>query len=182
MNRPPADAPTTIYLIGMMGSGKSTLGRALAHKLDRQFVDLDERVEGRAGVSIPDIFQRYGESRFRDLEAAALAEVSRESGLVVALGGGTPMRAANRERLRETGCVVHLRARPETLAARLPDDDERPLLGEADAPDATLATLLAEREPHYNEIADITLDNDEDVSDALSRLIDRLGRQGWLSR
>lgn len=180
MKRPPTDATPPIYLMGMMGSGKSTLGRALAGALARPFVDLDERIERRAGLTISEIFQRYGESRFRDLESAALAEVRLEPGVVVALGGGTPTRAANRELLSAGGCVVYLRARPDTLVERLPDATDRPLLRDTTDRKRTLRELLAEREPLYDDLADVIVDNEDDATDVLDRLMDELRTQGWL--
>jgi len=167
--------------MGMMGSGKSTLGRRLARELDRPFIDLDKRIERRAGFDIPDIFQRYGETYFRDLESAALAELSTGTPSVVALGGGTPERAANRRMLRLHGCVVFLRARPETLAARTAEEADRPLLRDADDPQLILQELLARREPWYEAIADVAIDNEGDPSDALRRLLDVLSREGWLA-
>lgn len=181
MRRPPADVPPTIYLMGMMGSGKSTLGRALARELDRPFIDLDTRIERRAGFEVPDIFERYGETYFRDLESAALAELNAERPSVVALGGGTPERAANRRMLREHGCVVYLRARPATLAGRVTEEADRPLLRDADDPQLILQELLARREPWYAAIADVALDNEGDPSDALHRLLDALNREDWLA-
>lgn len=183
MSRPPTDAAPTIYLMGMMGAGKSTLGRSLARELGRRFVDLDERIEERAGLSIPEIFRRHGEPHFRDLESAALAELRSASGLVVALGGGTPTRPQNREALRASGCVVYLRAQPETLAGRLGDLDERPLLRDADDPREALRTLralLARREPDYDAIADVTIEVEADAASALERLMGELNRGGWL--
>lgn len=181
MGHPPADdPPPTIYLMGMMGSGKSTLGRALARELHRPFVDLDGRIERRAGFDIPDIFERYGETYFRDLESATLAELSAERPSVVALGGGTTERAANRRMLRQHGCVVYLRARPATLAGRVADGADRPLLRDADDPQSTLQELLARREPGYEALADVAIDNEGDPNDTLRRLLDALSRGGWL--
>lgn len=180
MRRPPTNAPPTIYLMGMMGSGKSTLGRRLARELDRPFIDLDKRIERRAGFEVFDIFQRYGESYFRDLESAALAELNAGPPSVVALGGGTPERATNRRMLRLHGCVVYLRARPPTLARRVADETDRPLLRDADDPQSILQALLARREPWYEAIADVAVDNEGDPSDALRRLLDVLSQEGWL--
>ncbi len=181
MQRPPSEAAGPIYLMGMMGSGKTTLGRSLARELGRRFVDLDARIERRAGLTMPEIFARYGESRFRDLESATLVELHAHRDLVVALGGGTPLRATNRRMLHNSGCVVYLRARPATLAHRLPQHTERPLLREADDPEATLAELLAEREPLYGEVADVVIDNEGDEGVAVQALIRTLQAGGWLA-
>lgn len=173
---------TPIYLIGMMGAGKSTLGQTLARELGRSFVDLDERIEARAGFPIAEIFDRYGEAGFRDLESAALAELQTGGAPVVALGGGTTKRPANRDILSESGCVVYLKADPATLAKRLADHADRPLLRDTTDPEATLRTLLARREPDYNDLADIVIDNEADLAATLDRLIRTLEDQGWIPR
>lgn len=180
MKRPPAETGAPIFLVGMMGSGKSTLGRLLARELARPFVDLDERIEDRAGFSIPEIFARFGEPRFRDLESAALAELRADRDLVVALGGGTPRRESNRAMLRAGGCVVYLRAQPETLVRRLPHPSSRPLLRRAEDPQQTIQELLAEREPLYEEVADIVIDNEDDLATTLGRLTQALRSGGWI--
>jgi shikimate kinase len=132
-----------LLLTGMMGSGKSTVGRALARRLGWEFIDTDERVSERAGRSIPELFAE-GEESFRRLESAILAELP-ERGVVVALGGGAIVAQENRAVLGEKGILVWLDARPETLAARVGADSRRPLLAGTDGMER-LARLRALRD------------------------------------
>ena len=150
-------APSHVVLVGLMGAGKSTVGRRLAKELQRPFADVDEQVELRAGVTVPHLFASRGEAAFRALEAEVLAELlASEAPLVVAAGGGAVTGAANRAALmRSRARVVWLRASPEFLAGRT-DPTHRPLLaGDARG---TLARLHAERAPLYAEVADVTVD------------------------
>ncbi len=164
-----------IYLIGMMGSGKSTLGRLLAEELKRPFVDTDEWIELRAGSSIAEIFRERGEAHFRDLETASLLEVSQGRGWVVALGGGAVLRAENRRIIRATGYSIYLKIRPETGLARLPSHPERPLLQVADLKERLrlLRQLLLSREPYYLE-ADFIVENDGPPDEALEKILQAL--------
>ena len=137
-----------VYLIGMPGSGKSSVGRALAEVLDAPFVDLDEEIERDAGMPIPDIFREKGEEGFRHLEEAAVARVAGSPPSIVACGGGAPLREANRERLRATGVVVWLEAPAEKLWKRI-RLVPRPLVkGPVD-----LGRLARERDAVYRELA-----------------------------
>jgi shikimate kinase len=157
----PLDAPVAdgrhVVLVGLMGVGKSTVGRRLAKELSRPFADVDEQVELQAGVTIPTIFRELGEESFRKTEGEVLAALLRRpSPLVVAAGGGAVTGAANRQLLAEAGAfVVWLRASAEFLAGRT-DPTHRPLL--ANDPESTLARLLAERTPLYEEVADVAVD------------------------
>lgn len=146
-----------IYLIGMPGAGKSTIGRALAKCLHLTFVDADHALTVKTGVAIATIFEMEGETGFRQRENALIAELSTRSGLLVATGGGAVLREDNRAKLRETGIVVYLRAKPEDLWARTQHDSKRPLL-RAENPRDVLAKLLEIREPLYAEIADLIVD------------------------
>ena len=110
-----------------MGAGKTTLGRQLARRLDKPFVDADHELEARLGVRIPTIFEVEGEAGFRDREEAVIDELSRRSGIVLATGGGAVMREQSRARLRENGTVLYLHAEPETLWQRLRNSRQRPL-------------------------------------------------------
>jgi shikimate kinase len=152
----PGDA-RHVVLVGLMGVGKSTVGRRLAKVLERPFADVDEQVELRAGLTIPVIFRTQGEDRFRRTEAEVFADLlARPAPLVVAAGGGAVTGAANRAALARAGAyVVWLRASAEFLAGRT-DPTHRPLL--ADDPEPTLARLLAERAPLYQEVADVEVD------------------------
>jgi shikimate kinase len=147
-----------IFLVGMMGAGKTTLGRALAQRLALEFVDTDKIVVERTGVPVATIFEIEGEDGFRRREAGILAEFSERNGCVIATGGGAILLEANRQVMRRRGTVVYLRARLEHLWDRTRHDASRPLLATAD-PRATLAGLLEERDPLYREAAHIVVDS-----------------------
>ena len=121
-----------IILTGFMGTGKTTVGRALADRLGWRFVDLDDRIAERAGKSVPAIFEEDGEAAFRDLETAVCRQIASERGLVVATGGGAVLRAANREALEKAGTVICLEATPDTILERVGAGNDRPMLGEGD--------------------------------------------------
>lgn len=149
-----------IYLIGFMGSGKTALGRRLAAQMGRSFLDLDAEVEASSGMAIPAIFSRYGEARFRAMEETALATVARQSGYIVALGGGTPVRDRIWPVLRRSGRTVYLKRSAAQLLQNLQRSEvDRPLLaGIAPAEQMRyIEQLLAEREPFYTR-ADFILD------------------------
>jgi shikimate kinase len=141
-----------LFLVGLPGAGKSTLGRQLARRLGKQFVDADAELERRLGVTIPTIFEIEGEASFRDREEAELVELAARSNIVLATGGGVVIRAANRDRLKANGTVVYLHALPETLRERTRRGRHRPLLNTAD-PGARLVELYAARDPLYRDVA-----------------------------
>ncbi len=151
------DPGSHVVLVGLMGVGKSTVGRRLAKELQRPFADVDEQVELRAGRTIPGIFSDGGEPEFRAIEAEVLADLlARPAPLVLAAGGGVVTTPANRAALADAGAfVVWLRASTEFLAART-DPTHRPLLA-GDAA-GTLTRLLAERSPLYELVADAVVD------------------------
>ena len=146
-----------IFLVGMMGAGKTTIGRGLARLLGRQFLDLDHEIEGRCGVRIAHIFDIEGEEGFRRRECSVLEQCSGEPDLVLATGGGAILAPENRRVLKERGVVVYLRATPEALYSRVARDRSRPLLQTPD-PQKRIRELLAMREPLYEEVADIVFD------------------------
>jgi shikimate kinase len=166
----------TVWLVGMMGAGKSRLGPALARRLGRLYVDTDAEIERSEGRSISEIFAREGECAFRELERAEIDLWAGEAA-VVALGGGAVAEPGARERLAGAGTVVYLRARPDTLVRRLGDCGGRPLLSGLDptARLARLADLLAERREAY-ESAAIRVDTDDaepgELVEALARRIE----------
>ncbi|MCC7227640.1 MAG: 3-dehydroquinate synthase [Burkholderiaceae bacterium] len=165
-----------IFLVGMMGSGKTTIGRGLARALHRDFLDLDHELEARCGVRIPVIFEIEGEQGFRKRECQVLDECSRRQNIIMATGGGAVLAPENRQALRERGIVVYLRATVEELFRRTSRDRNRPLLATAD-PRATLRNLLAQREALYAEIADIVIDTGAtSVGQIVSQVIRRLER------
>ena len=141
-----------ITLVGMPGSGKTTVGRQLARRLGLPFFDSDQVIEERLGCSIREYFASAGEAAFRDLEQQVLAELAQGPACVLATGGGAVLREANRQALRSAGQVVYLRSSPEDLFRRLRHDTTRPLLQVAD-PLAKLRELYEQRDPLYREAA-----------------------------
>ncbi len=141
-----------ISLIGLPGSGKSTVGRQLARRLRLPFFDSDHAIEERLSCSIRVAFARDGEDSFRDLEESVLDELSQKPRAVISTGGGAVLRQATRQRLRERGYVVYLNSSPDEIARRLKHDVSRPLL-QVDDPLARLRDLYATRDPLYRETA-----------------------------
>ncbi len=155
-----AGAAPHLFLVGMMGSGKTTVGRLCARALDRPFVDLDDRVERRSGRTVGAVFAEEGEEAFRRLESEALGEVaSSPVPSVVACGGGVVLDAANRGLLRAAGVVVWLRAPAELLAGRVGLGEGRPLLAASPGGvEGELDRLGAEREPAYRDASHSVVD------------------------
>ncbi|MBL8327544.1 MAG: shikimate kinase [Rubrivivax sp.] len=141
----------------MPGSGKSTVGRQVARHLKLRFVDSDHEIERRTGMPVRSYFETQGEAAFRDLEQQLIAELAVEGGIVLATGGGSVLRAANREALRAHRRVIYLRATPEELHRRLRHDTQRPLLQVAD-PLRRLRELFRERDPLYLQTAHYTVE------------------------
>ena len=156
----------SLYLVGMMGSGKSSTGRPLAEKLGYGFVDSDSVIEQLAGCSIPEIFQRDGEAGFRKLETQVLSAISEHHSLVVATGGGVVTRSENWGVMHQ-GIVIWLDVEREQLLKRLEaDSTPRPLLQEAD-PAQALDRILNARRPQYGE-ADLTVVIEEETPDVVA--------------
>ncbi|WP_059043830.1 shikimate kinase [Paenibacillus rubinfantis] len=151
MNQP----PNNIVLIGMMGTGKSTVGLLVAAETGLTLVDLDQRIVAEAGRTIPEIFASEGEAYFRDLESAALRSTLQERGVVLATGGGAVLREENRRVMRDGGLVVALQATAEEIVARVGDDPGRPLL--AGGAKERITALLEERKDAY-AFAHLTVD------------------------
>ena len=147
---------TSIFLVGMMGSGKSTVGRRLALALGRDFVDADKELEARCGVPVSTIFDLEGEAGFRRREAALIDEMTRQPGLVLATGGGAVLLEENRQALHSRGYVVYLRATIQELWQRLRHDKVRPLLRTAN-PRQRIAELLDTRDSLYLQAAHLTV-------------------------
>jgi shikimate kinase len=168
-----------IVLMGFMGTGKSEVGRRLARRLGRAFVDTDALVAERAGKPVPAIFADDGEAAFRVLEREAIAGLGERPGAVIAVGGGAVLAAENVRRLREIGVLVHLTARPETVLERVGDVADRPVLaGGARAAGgdarAAIARLLEARRPAYEAAADLTVDTSDRSVDEVVEEIRRL--------
>jgi len=173
------DRGPTLWLVGMMGAGKSAVGRALAARLGRRLLDTDAEIEAGTGRSVATIFAEEGEARFRELEREVV-EAAAGHPWVVALGGGAPAQPGLARRLAASGVVVYLRARPETLVARLGEARDRPLLAGRDAAarEARVRELLESRRRYY-EKADVTVDTDGiDVETVAVRVAEHLPRGG----
>jgi len=165
-----ARIPGNIFLVGLMGAGKTSVGRLLAKRLGKAFYDCDQEIERATGVKIPVIFEIEGEAGFRAREARMLAELVSRRDIVLATGGGAVLSADNRKLLVGNGVVVYLRAVVADLWQRTRHDRNRPLLKTAE-PRAKLEQLFAERDPLYRSIADIIVDTG---SQSLGSLADRL--------
>ncbi len=162
---------TTIALIGFMGTGKTAVGRLLAKKLGRKFIELDSLIEQKAGKSIPEIFQQDGEIAFRELEIEVTKEVARKKNTVIACGGGIILNKINIDRLREGGIIVYLTASPRAILKRVANEKgQRPLL-EVDDPTLTIRNLQKFRKPFYERAADVTISTSKLDIDAVAEQI-----------
>ena len=166
-----------LFLIGPMGAGKSTIGRRLAQHLGLEFIDLDAAIEARTGVDIPRIFDIEVESEFRRREAALLDELSQQSGIVLATGGGAVFDSDSQRHLGARGVVIYLRASIATQLSRT-NGSNRPLIQNKD-PETGLRALLAERGPIYEALADIVIDTEDGNPERLARrLAERIQQPG----
>jgi shikimate kinase len=166
----------TITLVGLMGAGKSTIGRRLAARLDIPFVDADTEIEVAAGCTIPEIFERHGEAAFRDGERRVIARLLRGKPKVLATGGGAFMNQDTRQRIQTRSISIWLRADLDLLMTRVSKRDNRPLLKQGD-PRATMERLIAERYPVYG-LADIVVDSNEGPHDAVvDRIVETLRKR-----
>jgi shikimate kinase len=167
-----------IYIIGFMGSGKTTAGRALATRSGWNFIDLDKKIEKHTGNTVPDIFFKYGEDYFRKIESELLINLRTSSNTVVSTGGGTPCYNENMEFMLNSGLTVYLQMTPAKLLKRLTDSQrERPLIKDLknEQLQSFIEQKLAERERYY-ERSDIIIDgSDPDINLLLSLINSRLG-------
>lgn len=170
---PPVNANNNIYLVGMPGAGKTTVGRHLARRLQRTFIDADHEIEARTGVRIPVIFDIEGEQGFRQRESKVIAELAHESNLIIATGGGAVLRPENRAALRQGGTVIYLHATPRLIFERTRLDPNRPLLQVAD-PVQKIEELFALRDPLYREVADIIINS---TGGSISHLVKQVERE-----
>jgi len=161
---------SSVYLVGPMGVGKTTVGKLLAEELNYTFIDTDREIEARCGADIPWIFDVEGEEGFRQREMKALDELSRKQHIVLATGGGIVLKPENREKLKKRGFVVYLTARLDLLVERTAKDKKRPLL-QVDDPRQALKKTLEVRDPLYREVASIIVPTDHQNPRQASREI-----------
>ena len=165
-----------IFLIGLMGAGKSTIGKQLARELGKDFRDSDSEIEKRTGVSIDVIFDIEGEQGFRRRETGMLRELVGERDIVLATGGGAVLAAENRQLLRDNGLIIYLRATAEHLAGRVRMDRRRPLLQSGDKL-AKIRELLTQREPVYQQLADMVIETNNRSIPRVVRQISKMVKQ-----
>ncbi len=166
---------TSIALIGFMGTGKTAVGKALAKRLDKEFVELDSLIEQKAGKTIPEIFNQDGEVTFRELEIEVTREVAERKNTVIACGGGVVLNEINIERLRKECIIVYLTASPRVILKRtLSNENERPLL-EVSNKAQRIQELLRFRKLFYERAADIKIDTSKlDISSAVEQIIKKV--------
>ena len=170
----------TVALVGMMGAGKTSLGRRLAARLEVPFCDADHEIEAAASLTVSEIFEKFGEAYFRDGERRVIARLLGEKPHILATGGGAYMDPTTRAGLKEKAFTIWLKAPVEFLVSRVKKRDTRPLLRGGDLKE-TIEKLLAIREPVYAE-ADMTLDyEDGSHGDAMDRILDALAARGLLT-
>lgn len=162
-----------IFLVGMPGAGKTTVGRQLARRMQRRFVDADHEIEARTGVRIPVIFDIEGEQGFRDRESKVISELAGQSDQIIATGGGAILRPENRAVLRQGGTVIYLNVLPSLLYERTRLDPNRPLL-QVEDPRQKLVDLFNQRDPLYREVADIIVDS---LGGSIAQLVKQVERQ-----
>lgn len=160
----------TIFLIGFMGAGKSTIAECLKKNYGRRIVEMDQKIEEQEQMAIPGIFEEKGEEYFRNLETELLRELMGEANLVVSCGGGVPLRACNVEVMKESGRVIFLTATPETVYQRVKDSHNRPLL-EKNKNIPFIASLMEERRSRYEAAADYLVATDERDAEEICREI-----------
>ncbi|SDB40105.1 shikimate kinase [Pseudidiomarina indica] len=166
-----------IFLIGPMGAGKSTIGRQLARQLHLEFFDSDQEIERRTGADIAWVFELEGEEGFRTREEKVIEELTENTGIVLATGGGSIMSKESRNRLSARGVVVYLQTTIEKQLARTQRDKRRPLIADADDPRAVLENLAAIRNPLYEEIADIIIrTDDQSTKVVIDQIIEQVDR------
>jgi shikimate kinase len=175
------DGTRNIFLVGLMGAGKTSVGRLLAKRLGKHFVDSDHEIEARTGVRVPVIFEIEGEEGFRLREAQTLDALTALTDIVLATGGGAVLRPENRAALSSRGFVIYLRAQPRDLWQRTRHDKNRPLL-QTDDPLGRLQELYQIRDPLYRDVADLVVDTGrQSVAMLIEQLLLRLPAECKLS-
>lgn len=167
-----------VFLIGFMGSGKSTVASCLARNYGMKMIDMDQLIVEREGMSIPDIFAQKGEQYFRDVETNLLIEIQGEQNKVVSCGGGVVLREENIQAMKKCGQVVLLNAKPETILERVKDDDNRPLLrGNKNV--QFIRDMMETRYPKYERAADFVVDTDGKSADIICKeIIEKVEKTG----
>lgn len=159
-----------VFLIGFMGSGKSTIASYLAENYGMEIIDMDQLIVEREGMAIPDIFAQKGELYFRDVETSLLIEIQGEQNKVVSCGGGVVLREKNIQAMKKSGQVVLLNAKPETILERVKDDDNRPLLwGNKNV--QFIHDMMEKRQPKYEAAADLVIHTDGKSADEICKEI-----------
>lgn len=164
------DPHANVFFVGLMGAGKTTVGRAVARRLDRAFFDSDHEIEARTGARIPVIFELEGEVGFRARETQAISELTQRENIVLATGGGAVLDPVNREFLKTRGFVIYLRANPHDLWLRTRKDKNRPLLQTED-PKAKLEALYEVRDPLYRECAHFVIETGRPTVNGLVNMV-----------
>jgi shikimate kinase len=168
-----------VVLIGFRGSGKTTVGKALAARLGREFIDCDEHIERKTHLTIREIFERWGESHFRNLESEAIADLAKLDGKVIATGGGAVLRYKNIQMLKRNAKIFHLEVNPENAFRRIESDgstrQRRPALTEKD-PFTEIREQIELRRPYYLQGADVTIATDgRSVEEIVREILGHLG-------
>lgn len=159
-----------IFLIGFMGSGKSTIAKVLAKKLDVMQVEMDEQIQAEQAMPITEIFAKHGEEYFRDIETELLERLQAKDGVVVSCGGGAVLREKNREIMKQSGVIVLLTAKPETILGRVKNSTNRPVLnGHMNV--EYITELMEKRRACYEAAADIVVATDGKSSEAIAEEI-----------
>jgi shikimate kinase len=170
-----------LFLVGMMGAGKTTVGRQLAKRLGKTFHDADREIEGRTGVSVAVIFDIEGEAGFRKREAEVIEQMTALDDIVLATGGGAVLDPRNREHLKNRGFVIYLHAVPAVLWQRTRADKSRPLLQGVD-PRERLESLYAVRDPLYRDVADLVVETGrQGIGPLITQVLARIGEACRLS-
>jgi shikimate kinase len=160
-----------IVLIGMRGSGKTTVGKILAQKLGRELVEMDELITQKAGLAIPEIVEKYGWSKFRDIEEEVTNEVAGRDNIVNAAGGGVVTREKNIAKLKKNGVLVWLKANVDILVRRIGEDSERPLLVRGRTWREDIEITLTERKPLYQKAADLVVDTEDKTPEEIAEIV-----------
>jgi len=167
-----------IFLIGYMGTGKSTVAACMAKQYGMEVLEMDQTIVEREGMSISDIFEKRGEDYFRDIETKLLLEIQKQENKVVSCGGGVVLREQNVEVMKKEGYIVLLSAKPETILERVKDDDSRPLL-QGNKNIAFINDMLEKRRPKYESAADVVIQTDgKMVTEICYEILKKIERRG----